>query len=987
MLDFLLFVVTVLLPALPLLGALRASRSTTVGGGSGPALRSLWPRLALALLGFGLWIFIRWYFGFYTDLLWWREDIRHPEAFWTLFWARLGQGLLFSVPAVLFVAANLWVARGGTRGQAPPSPPARLAGRLAMLAFVYAAFRHGLSFGQEHWSQILLWKNRVPFNLVDPIFHKDAGFYVFAYPFLKLLADWARDLVFLAMVASAVVYLVRAGSLLGVRLVAGPGGKAQFAMAGGNAGPLWNRVLTHEAVLGALLMVGLMIETRLATWGLMYSTRGAVFGPGYTDVHVMIPAYNVMLVALGIGIVLLLRAALSHSLAGTVRALVAGGGLVVAVWVVGLGVVPGLIQRYKVSPNETTLEIPYIQHNMKFTRVGFALTDDRVEVRDFPPLQPLTRPALEADSLTLSNIRLWDWRALEATYNQNQSFRQYYDFQDVDIDRYRVGGRLRQVMLSLRELNQSAFSANAATWVNLRQVYTHGYGLCMNPTSELSPEGLPNYWVKDIPPVVSDSALKVDRPEIYYGELMNAPVYVHTGQKEFGYPKGEENVYASYEGKGGVALGSGLRRLALAMRFDGLRQLTSADLRADSRLMFRRNILTRLRTAAPFLSFDEDPYAVLAGGRLFVMVDGYTASSYFPYAERMEEGVNYVRNAVKATVDCYDGTVHFYIFDDADPIIRAWQKAFPALLEPAGAMPPTLRAHVRYPEDFLKAQARAYATYHMNDPMVFYNKEDRWAIARENAGNDVGEMLPYYAVMKLPGEAHEEFVQMIPFTPFSVTQPKNNMVAWMAGRCDGADHGKLLVYKFPKQTLIYGPMQIEARIDQDAVISKDLSLWNQQGSSVIRGNLIVLPLASGLLYTEPLFLQATHSRMPELKRVVVASQEKLGYGENFPGALSDLLGEQLTPQLYRAITGQWPDGASALGAAADSTGLRGGGPAGDQTTGGGPARVGQLPAGVDLETVRAHYRRYLELSGSGRLEEAGRELQKIGELLGVWAGR
>ncbi len=434
-------------------------------------------------------------------------------------------------------------------------------------------------------------------------------------------------------------------------------------------------------------------------------------------------------------------------------------------------------------------------------------------------------------------------------------------------------------------------------------------------------------------------------------------------------------------------MGSGFRRLALAMRFDGLRQLTSADIRADSRVMFRRSATARLRTVAPFLSFDADPYAVLADGRLYVMVDAYTSSRYFPYAERMDQGVNYVRNSVKATVDCYDGTVHLYVFDEADPLIKAWQKAFPALLEPASAMPPALRAHVRYPEDFLRVQARAYATYHMNDPMVFYNKEDRWSIAREQAGQDVGEMLPYYAVMKLPGETREEFVQMIPFTPFSVTQPKNNMVAWMAGRCDGAELGRLLIYKFPKQTQVYGPMQIEARIDQDAVISKDLSLWNQQGSSVIRGNLIVLPLANGLLYTEPLFLQATHSRMPELKRVVVASQDRLGYGDTFPAALADLLGESLSPELYRAITGHWPVGEGTLGAVVDSTGLRGGPTAGDGTTGGGPARIGQLPAGVDLDTVRAHYRRYLELSGNGRLEEAGRELQKIGELLGVRAGR
>lgn len=981
MLDLLVFLATVGLFGLPLLLGFGRWRAASGRGGLEPSLapRDLKFRLGLALAGLCGWLFLRWYFDFYVDRLWWTEDARQPMAFWTIFWARWGQGLVFSIPAVLFVGINLFWARRRAAEEQAAGGAGRVLARILGAGLLLMAFRHGMALGEEHWREILLYRHQVPFGLSEPIFGRDAGFYVFSYPFLKLLADWGRDLVLLTIVGTGAVYLVRAGAQLGIRTTPTATG-TRIYMVREHTDRLWNRVLTHLSILGALLLVGFMFETRLATWGLLFSTRGAVFGPGYTDVNVLKPAYILMMGALGLGIILLLRAALAHSLKATVQAIVAGFVLVTGVWVLGLGVVPTLVQRYRVSPNETTLEIPYIRHNLKFTRHGFALTDDRVEVRDFPPVEPITRATLEADTLTLSNVRLWDWRALEATYDQNQSFRQYYDFHDVDIDRYQVGGRTRQVMLALRELNQASFSENAATWVNLRQVYTHGYGLCLNPTNEVNAEGLPNYWVRDIPPVSTDSALVVRRPEIYYGELTTSPVYVRTGQKEFDYPRGDENVYADYSGAGGIAIGSGFRRLALAMRLDGIRQLTSADMRPDSKLLLRREVMSRLRTLAPFLAFDDDPYVVLADGRLYIMADAYTTSRWFPYSERTAGGLNYIRNSVKATVDCYEGTVRFYIFDETDPLIQAWARAFPTLFSPQSELSPALRAHIRYPEDLLAIQARTYATYHMTDPLVFYNKEDRWAIARENAGGDMGEMLPYYAVMKLPGESREEFVQLLPFTPYSVNQPKNNMVAWMAGRCDGSDHGRILVYRFPKQTLVYGPMQVEARIDQDANISKDLTLWNQQGSSVIRGNLIVLPLVTGLLYTEPIFLQATHSRMPEMKRVVVASQERLGYGETFPAALADLIGEPLTPRIYHAITGRWPDGEGAYAALGD-TALAAG------TSGSTSQRETTGPDAADLEAARAHYRRYLELAGNGRLEEAGKELQRIGELLGVRPGR
>jgi hypothetical protein len=976
MLQFLLFLLIVVPMALPLLlGARRlVGRGDSFARVPGPAWL-IW-RVGLLLLGlFTYWVLLS---GsrFYTDYLWWSEDIRQRAAFLTLLWTRWGWGMAFAASAVFFVGVNVWFARRRTAGEVADGP-ARVLARVLALVALAMAFRHGMVFGQGHWREILLWKHQIPFAVTEPIFNRDVGFYVFSYPLLEQVTRWALGLIGLTLLWLVLIYMFRAAGRLGLRPGGRQGSYTLFIREQGDPA-VWNRLLTHASLLGFLLLVGFMVQTRLAMWGLMYSTHGVVYGPGYTDLHVMLPALKLMFWALALGSVLLLVAVVARSLRVTIKALQAGVALVALVWFLGLVLVPTIVQRYRVSPNETTLEIPYIRHNMMFTRLGFALTDDRVEHRDFPPVAPLDRSTLTADSVTLANVRLWDWRALESTYDQNQSFRQYYDFYDVDIDRYTVGGGIRQVMLSLRELNQRTFTADAATWVNMRLIYTHGYGLCMNPTNEFTTEGLPNYWTRDIPPAVTDSSLKVTQPEVYFGELTTNHVYVGAAQKEFDYPRGDENVYASYSGRGGVPLGTGLRRLALALNYDGLRQLTSADLASQSRILFRRDVIRRLRTAAPFLEFDHDPYAVVAEGRLYILVDAYTTSDHFPYSE-MSNGINYIRNSVKAAVDCYDGTVSFYVFDETDPIIQTWQRVFPALLKPASEMSAALRLHIRYPEDFLSIQADVYSTYHMTDPRVFYNKEDRWAIPSEPGPDGrLHEMLPYYAVMKLPGEpGEEEFVQLLPFTPFSVSQPKNNMVGWMAGRCDGEAYGRLLVYRFPKQSLVYGPMQIQARIDQDASISKDLTLWNQQGSSVIRGNLIVLPLQNSLIYTEPIFLQATHSRMPELKRVVVASQERLGYGENFAEALADLLQGPLPPGLYAAITG-YP--ATGLGEAAafDTLGVA--------MARGFPQERGVAGAPLEVaewQRAREHYLRYLELAGAGRLAEAGQELEKLGQALGI----
>ncbi|HEX7879473.1 MAG TPA: UPF0182 family protein, partial [Candidatus Eisenbacteria bacterium] len=888
--------------------------------------------------------------------------------------AEWGWGIAFGSATLLFTALNLWWARRAvSRGSRLPG----FGGKVAAGLVLFFAAQAGFGFGARHWPAILLWQHRQPFGLVEPIFGKDAGFYVFTLPLAERIGGWALAILFLNAIAVTISYLTGAAGGLGLAPTGIPGQwKVVRRDPVVSATTHWNRLLTHLSILGVLVFLVFAAQAQLAAWGMMFSAQGVVHGPGWTDVHVRLPAYRILIGALVLGALLFVRAAVAHTLKSTVQAILAGVGLAAVVWLVGLNFLPGLNQRYRVSPNEPTLETPFMRHNMGFTRHAFGLTDDDVETRDFPQIVPPRAETLVTDSLTLANMRLWDWRALESTYDQNQSFRQYYDFYDVDIDRYRVGGATSQVMLALREMNQGAFSENAVTWVNLRMVYTHGYGLCLNPTNEFTPEGLPNYWVRDIPPVSTHPALAITRPEIYYGELTKGPVYVKTGQKEFNYPEGDQNAYTTYEGTGGIRLGSGLRRLALALRLDGIRQLTSADLTAESRLMLRRQVHERVRALAPFLRLDEDPYAVIIDGRLGIVFDGYTVSDHFPYSERLQGGLNYIRNSVKILVDCYDGSVTLYAVDEVDPVLKAWRAAFPTLFQPASAMPAGLRAHLRYPEDLLNLQAHVYGTYHMTDPMVFYNKEDRWAVALESIGqNQPQEMLPYYAVLRLPGESTTEFVQLIPFTPFTARgAPRNNMIGWMAGRCDGEHYGKLLVYRFPKQSLVYGPMQIEARIDQDAVIAKDLTLWNQQGSNVIRGNLLVVPLENGLLYTKPIFLQATHSRMPELKRVVVASQERLGYGASYAEALADLIEQPLPGSLYRAVTGRWPEGV-VTPAIADSGAVAL------------PGGISAMPMDrANLVEARRLYRRYLELMGAGRAGEAGAVLEELGRTLGSRAG-
>ncbi|HLQ34923.1 MAG TPA: UPF0182 family protein, partial [Chloroflexota bacterium] len=585
---------------------------------------------------------------------------------------------------------------------------------------------------------------------------------------------------------------------------------------------------------------------------------------------------------------------LANTIVRTLR-LAAGA---VALWLVALivagGIIPAFVQQFQVKPNELNLERSYIQNNIQATRLAFNL--DNIDAQNFNVQDQVSQDEVLQARTTIKNIRLLDYRPLQTTYNQIQSIRQYYDFPTIAVDRYVINGEYQQVMLGPRELDTTRLTAAAQTWVNLHLQYTHGYGVAMSPVAEVTAEGLPTLIERDIPP---QGPLKIDRPEIYYGTQTRNWVIVDTKQTEFDYPQGDQNVFATYQGSRGVALDSFLKRAAFAWKFGDLNILITNTLQPESKILFNRRIQQRLQTIAPFLTYDHDPYVVVDGGKLYWIQDAYTTTDKYPYSQSIE-GFNYIRNSVKIVIDAYDGTTTYYVADPSDPLVQTYERIFPALFRPLDQMPAGLRAHVRYPQDMFLAQTEMYRTYHMTDAQVFYNREDLWSLPQERFAQTavVGQarslqnIEPYYVLMRLPGETRDEFLLLLPFTPAN----KPNMISWLVARSDGSDYGKLLVYKLPKDKLIYGPLQIESRIDQDTAISSQLSLWNQQGSQVLRGNLLVIPVGGGFLYVEPLYLQASTNALPELKRVIVADGNKIAMTETLQDSLKQIFaGTPTTP--------------------------------------------------------------------------------------------
>ncbi len=727
----------------------------------------------------------------------------------------------------------------------------------------------------SNWELFLKWRYAVPFERVAPVLGHDLGFYIFALPVYGLMRDWALLITLLAAMTATGVYWGRGAIILeqGVPQLRAP-------------------VIRHLSVLFSLFFLVKAGDYLLQRYALLFSNNAIVFGAAYTDVQVRLP----LLIGLA-GLSLIATALCTANLVFlSIRLPVAAAVLVFGVSL-GSGIVPSFFQGYRVKPDELRLESPYITNNIAATRYGFGL--EQISRLPFPAAGTLTPEVVAANSATIQNVRWWDPRPLLETYRQLQEIRLYYDFHDVDVDRYTLNGTYQQVLLSGRELNQSRLPPEAQTWINQHFKFTHGYGLALSPVNRFDEEGLPVFYIKDIPPA-SPLELRIDRPELYFGEQTDNYVVVEGGTTEFDYPKGQENMYTTYQGRDGVLLGNIWRRALLAWYFGDLKLLISGNVTASSRLLFRRLIQDRISRLAPFLQLDHDPYLTISDGRLVWVQDAYTVSDMLPYSQRNQPGgVNYIRNAVKVTVDAYDGTPVFYVADPQDPIVRTYQRIFPSLFQSLEQMPESLRAHIRYPEDLFFLQARMYGTYHMTDPEVFYNKEDLWSFPQETYNGKPVFMQPYYTIMRLPGEAHEEFILMLPMVP----RNRDNMIAWLAARCDGPHYGEVLEFAFPKEKLVYGPAQIEARIDQDTTISQQLSLWNQTGSRVIRGNLLVIPIEDTLLYVEPLYLSAEQRELPELKRLIASSGDRVVMSQNVASLLAALFTKETKPPPVVTATG------------------------------------------------------------------------------------
>lgn len=794
----------------------------------------------------------------YTEWLWFRH-LGYAPVLWRVWLSRLWVGTAVGLVYALFLGGNLyWAQRyrhpGAQEVWGMPPLPARF-GVLVWVASIGVGFIAGLSSSGQ-WPVVLSHLNRVSSGLADPLFGKDVAFYVFTLPLLRLVYTLASTLLVLCVLGCAVIYFLT-GGLVGTAGRISVGRQAAWHL--------------------SLLVAGYLAVKAWGYWldryGLLFSERGTVFGAGYTDVHAVLPALNVLTVlALLVAGAVLLSARLGRG-----RAALAAVGLLVVASLLGGTVYPAAIQQFTVNPNELEKEKPFISNDIRFTRLAYNL--DAIQEVPFVPRDTLSYEELMAAPGVVENIRLWDYQPLKQTYAQLQEIRLYYTFPDTDVDRYTVNGRYRQVLVAVRELNLANLPAEARTWINERLKYTHGYGLVISPANRFTEEGMPEFFIKDIPPV-STADLEVREPRIYYGELTNQWVVVKTREQEFDYPRGDVNEWYTYQGRGGIPIGNWLNRLAFAVRLESYQLLFSGAITPDSRVMLYRNIVQRTRRIAPFLHLDRDPYPVLYDGRIFWIIDAYTTTNNFPYSRRSPEGFNYVRNSVKVVVDAFNGDITFYMFDPGDPIVQTYARIFPGLFRPADEMPAGLRAHVRYPVDLFRWQARMYAAYHMQDPFVFYNREDLWNVAQEIFGTQTVEMEPYYLMMELDPRVGPEYILLLPYTP----NEKRNMIAWMAARCDGEHYGQLLVYKFPKERLVFGPMQIEARIDQDARISQDLALWGAK-ELVFRGNLLVIPVRESILYVEPLYLQSPETKLPELKRVIVGYGNVVAMDRTLEGAL------------------------------------------------------------------------------------------------------
>ena len=861
----------------------------------------------------------------YTDWLFFTET-GYTSVFIKTLSTKISTGLSFGIAFLFFVLVNITIANRTNFPQRDISViegvinPFRAGGiervikPLTIIAGVVMSI-FAAQWGALRWEDFLLFKNSLTMGTNDPLLARDVGFYLFKLPFIESLNGFAGITLVLTIIAVAANYFFRGGIFIADRLIS-----------------IDSKVKKHIGILAGLVILNIGFGFYLDTFRLLFSEHGAVFGAGYMDIHAKLFFYRILIfITPFAGIVFM-----AGIVRGSRRLTFLPPVLVSAVYIIGIVAYPYVLHKFKVAPNELALETPYIEQNIKFTRLGYNL--DKIEVKPFDVDYNLSGKDIEKNDATIKNIRLWDHSPLLRTYSQLQQIRTYYKFADVDNDRYAINGEYMQVMLAPRELSYNDLPSK--NWINERLIFTHGNGITLGPVSRISREGLPEFIIKDIPPV-SEVDLKVTRPEIYYGELSNNYVIVKTKVPEFSYPTSEGNVYTTYEGSGGVRLGSLFKRALFSVKFKTEKILLSSDISGESKILYYRNILDRVRTVAPFLLFDQDPYMIVTkDGRLVWIVDAYTVSSRMPYSKPTERRINYIRNSVKVVIDAYNGSLGFYVSDPSDILIKVYSKIFPDIFKSFQEMPDELRQHIRYPHRLLQIQASMFAAYHMTDPKVFYNKENLWEVPA------FGEVLmePYYTIMKLPGEKKEEYILLLPYTPAK----RDNLAAWFAARCDEPNYGELLIYTFPRDRLIFGPKQVDARINQDSYISQQLTLWDQRGSEVIRGSLLVIPIERSLLYVQPLYLAAADKvGLPELRRVIVAYENDVVMEENLELALQRLFGAK------KAIVGK------ADGTAED---------------------IKSTSAELAKEAMRV-FERAIELQRQGNWAGYGEEIKKLGQLL------
>ncbi|HJR17284.1 MAG TPA: UPF0182 family protein, partial [Gemmatimonadales bacterium] len=842
--------------------------------------RLLFPLLVAVFLAL---FFIPSFIGLLVDW-WWFQEIGYEIVFTrelitkSLLFLIVG-GLSFAVlylnlrTAQRGIVPDAVVLRMGQTVRGPQVDITRALRRLSLPASLAVGFLAGLS-ATPAWEMVLRFLYRTPFGISDPVFARDIGFYVFTLPALSSGLGLLTALAVISLLLVVPIYAIR--------------GDIVFS-AQGPRRPVRLRVEPSAGMHIATLLAALFAITALRLWlvdipSLLYSTTGPLVGASYTDLHARLPALRISAIVALLAAAAVIIGAMRRQLGRT--ALLAIGGYV-AVAMIGRGLFPGVMQKFVVDPTELTRETPYLRYHIAATRQAWGL--DSVEIRELTGENDLTLADIKSNASTIENVRLWDREPLLQTFGQLQEIRTYYDFVSVDDDRYMIDGRYRQVLLSPRELN--AASLPTRTFINEHLTFTHGMGVTQSPVNQVTPEGLPVLFIKDLPPV-STVSLKLTRPQIYYGELTQPYVFTGTRQREFDHPSGEANVYTAYQGKGGVPVDNIGRRAVLAAAFGSSKILFSGDITNDSRVLYNRTIATRAQKALPFLDFDGDPYLVIAGdGTLKWILDAYTASSRYPYAQRLRDGTTYVRNSVKLIIDAYDGSLTAYVSAPGDPLIRTWSRIFPGIFLPMDSMPADLRAHIRYPDGIYRIQTNLYTTYHMDAVEDFYHREDQWQIPTLAEAEGAVPFMRHL-VMRLPDEKKAEYIYMVPFTP----RGKDNLAAWMVARNDGDLYGKLRVYVLSRQSLVFGPRQIVNRINQDTEIARQVSLWDQRGSQVIRGDLLVIPIEESLLYVQPLYLRAEGGRIPELKRVVVAYQNRVVMRETLDDGLAQLFGGATGPR-------------------------------------------------------------------------------------------